>query len=336
MADPTLKSFRSASYREMDSGRSGTGGPCSNCCECLVPVRCVIDQHEVEIIPASARSSTSNEFTARGGSSLDSTSRTAYGNSSYRMQQRQQLSQRAAALGSTRNALFYQGNSFLQQARDDISYRSAAPADIFSEASNQVSWDSKAPRVPLINLRKIQHHGSSLPSSPLDSERLSAVQESNYPRKKERGSRGEAGCFDYDETLSDHSDALDVLSGPQQDSECRSESHTSSDSDGGQSVLVHGRTSEDRKQGGGNNRNTKRTGNCEGKGGIDGDATGNARICLCSRLVGPLTSSPGDWKSNHKGKFPGKPSDMNPHKSHLRYSSVGNFGDYQAQCFPMF
>lgn len=177
-------------YSEMDSGRSGSPGTCSCCCDCLVPVRCVIDQHEVEIIPASARTSTSNEYTTRGGSSLDSTSRTAYGSSSYRNQQHQQLSQRAAAVVSSRTSgLFYSAHrdlSSLGQAQEAVSYRSAAPSELFGD-SLQVSWDSKAPRVPLINLRKIQQHGSNLPCSPVDSERLAAVSQPDGFIRKEGG-----------------------------------------------------------------------------------------------------------------------------------------------------
>lgn len=184
----------------MDSARAGTGNLYGSCCDCLVPVRCVIDQHEVEIIPASARSNTSNDYTNRGGSSLDSTSRTAYGNSSYRHQQYQQLSQRAAAArSSTTPGLFFpphQGSSSLGQAHEASSYRSAAPSELFSDNSRQVSWDSKAPRVPLINLRKIQHHEATLPGSPLDSERFAAAQQVGVPNEK-----GGDRCFflDYSE-----------------------------------------------------------------------------------------------------------------------------------------
>lgn len=163
----------------MDSGRPDTARrhcACS-CFDCLVPVRCIIDQHEVEIIPASARSTNSNEYSARGGSGADSASRAAYGSSSYRQQQLQQLSQRAAAVDLTprqgRGGLF--APSMQPPEQQPASYRSAAAAsDIFCQ-SRQGSWDTKAPRVPLINLRKMQEHGATLPPSPADSERLLAA-----------------------------------------------------------------------------------------------------------------------------------------------------------------
>lgn len=159
----------------MDSVRPETGRRHSlcSCFDCLVPVRCIIDQHEVEIIPASARSTTSNEYSARGALS------SGYNSSSYRQQQLHQLSQRAAAVDLSPR----QGNLFSssinppeQQQQQPASYRSAAAAsDIFTQ-SRQASWDTKAPRVPLINLRKMQEHGAALSSSsPPDSERLLAA-----------------------------------------------------------------------------------------------------------------------------------------------------------------
>ncbi|KAL8425284.1 hypothetical protein Efla_005848 [Eimeria flavescens] len=165
----------------MDSGRGPTGNFCRKCCSCLVPVRCIIDQHEVEIIPASARSSTSNDYSVRGGSSFDSTSRTAYGSSSYRQHQHQQLSQRAAAVGSPRGTNVYplnHGPASGAAPAEMASYRSAAASDLFSDNSRLSSWDSRAPRVPLINLRKIQHHGAALPFSPIGGKRAGAVQPS--------------------------------------------------------------------------------------------------------------------------------------------------------------
>ncbi|XP_026192039.1 uncharacterized protein LOC34621231 [Cyclospora cayetanensis] len=169
----------------MDTSQVRDFEPCKDCCACFVPIRCIIDQHEVEIIPATARSSTSNEYSARGGPSVDSTSRTAYGSTSYRHHQYQQLSQRAAAAGgvSSPSGLFFgghHGSTALSQADEPVSYRSATPSDLFIDGtSKQDSWDSKAPRVPLINLRKVQHHQATLPWSPCDSERLNVTQKTH-------------------------------------------------------------------------------------------------------------------------------------------------------------
>ncbi|KAL8450292.1 hypothetical protein Emag_003315 [Eimeria magna] len=164
----------------MDARMRPTESPCRKCCNCLVPVRCIIDQHEVEIIPASARSCTSNDYSVRGGSSFDSTSRTAYGSGSYRQCQHQQLSERVARLDSGRGVdLFYsanQGPSSVRGAPELASYRSAGASDLFSGGSRQSSWDTKAPRVPLINLRKIQHHCASLPASPAGDSRAAEWQ----------------------------------------------------------------------------------------------------------------------------------------------------------------
>ncbi|KAL8437947.1 hypothetical protein ACSSS7_000597 [Eimeria intestinalis] len=151
----------------MDTRMGPAESPCRKCCNCLVPVRCIIDQHEVEIIPASARSCTSNDYSVQGGSSFDSTSRTAYGSGSYRQYQHQQLSERAARVDSSRGLdLLYpsnQGPASVRGAPEMASYRSAGASDLFSGGSRQSSWDTKAPRVPLINLRKVQHHCATFP-----------------------------------------------------------------------------------------------------------------------------------------------------------------------------
>ncbi|KAL8275418.1 hypothetical protein Esti_000630 [Eimeria stiedai] len=164
----------------MDTRMRPTESPCRKCCNCLVPVRCIIDQHEVEIIPASARSCMSNDYSVRGGSSFDSTSRTAYGSGSYRQYQHQQLSERAAGVDSSRGvSLFYppnQGPTSVRGAPEIASYRSAGASDLFNGGSQQSSWDTKAPRVPLINLRKIQHHCATVPASPVDDSRAAEWQ----------------------------------------------------------------------------------------------------------------------------------------------------------------
>ncbi|KAL8443645.1 hypothetical protein Emed_006663 [Eimeria media] len=165
----------------MEARKGPAESPCRKCCSCLVPVRCIIDQHEVEIIPASARSCTSNDYSVRGGSSFDSTSRTAYGSGSYRQYQHQQLSERAARVDMGRGGdLFNPSNqgpaSVRGGAAELASYRSAGASDLFNGGSRQSSWDTKAPRVPLINLRKIQHHGATLPVSPADEARAAAWQ----------------------------------------------------------------------------------------------------------------------------------------------------------------
>ncbi|OEH78910.1 hypothetical protein cyc_04745 [Cyclospora cayetanensis] len=185
IASPPFNADKGRWHNEMDTSQVRDFEPCKDCCACFVPIRCIIDQHEVEIIPATARSSTSNEYSARGGPSVDSTSRTAYGSTSYRHHQYQQLSQRAAAAGgvSSPSGLFFgghHGSTALSQADEPVSYRSATPSDLFIDGtSKQDSWDSKAPRVPLINLRKVQHHQATLPWSPCDSERLNVTQKTH-------------------------------------------------------------------------------------------------------------------------------------------------------------
>ncbi|CBZ52280.1 conserved hypothetical protein [Neospora caninum Liverpool] len=82
-------------------------GLCGCCCELCHPVRCVIDQHEVEIIPATYRSSSSMSSTAHGGhgsdtGSLPSTYRSACAPSSHRSQTDDVPTSRSTAVSSHR------------------------------------------------------------------------------------------------------------------------------------------------------------------------------------------------------------------------------------------
>lgn len=145
-----------------------SGSPCGNCCECFRPVRCVIDQHEVEIVPASDHTGSSSScFT----SSRCSTSRSGFGSNTYRHMQMQQLSQRAALANGTECR-----NTSLQEIHEQVSqellysqrshqalssFRSASSIEIFAGSPSAV--DVSVPKVPPINLRSIQGHSAPPP-----------------------------------------------------------------------------------------------------------------------------------------------------------------------------
>ncbi|KEP61952.1 UNVERIFIED_CONTAM: hypothetical protein HHA_204880 [Hammondia hammondi] len=81
------------------------GALCGCCCELCRPVRCVIDQHEVEIIPATYRSSSSASSVTRGldgsdAGSLPSTYRSSCARSSHRSQTDDAPTSRSTAVSS--------------------------------------------------------------------------------------------------------------------------------------------------------------------------------------------------------------------------------------------
>ncbi|CDI81362.1 hypothetical protein, conserved [Eimeria acervulina] len=185
---------------------------CSQCCECLTPVRCVVDQHEVEIIPSSARSSSScsssrsnNGYSGRGAiSSPDSTVRTARFSSSSSCLRQQRHSDGVAtaaaaaaapaaaaatttARGVIRPAALLLGAPLSSAAPlgppggAPLTNRSAATSEIYTEiSSRQISADAAAPKVPLINLQQMQNHRAAAPESPISSsERLLHIHSSN-------------------------------------------------------------------------------------------------------------------------------------------------------------